>query len=272
MNKFFHFLAQNKKRNIALLIFYYLLVVLPHEQVGLLTVKIFGALPRDQYNLVIMLLCILAICILGFLLFRKIMEHPQKIKILLYIISTLVFASLCFNYLFVVNIEAIHFVQYAGFAILVFPLIKNYTYTLIYTTLAGAFDEAFQYFYLSNERTDYYDLNDVIINLVGAGFGLIIIKTCYNNSLTALNFKNFVQSKLALILSILILLILVLTISNVIPYAPSKVSLSGFYWYKKIPDSFFTEIPPNVLYHILMPLETFCLFIFFIIFYSRLDK
>jgi len=79
--------------------------------------------------------------------------------------------------LFVINIESVHYVQYAIGAILIFSLVEHYFVALFLAFLVGVFDEAYQYFYLAPEGTAYYDFNDIITNLLGAAFGLLILRT-----------------------------------------------------------------------------------------------
>lgn len=268
--KWINWLKDHPIINLLILLVYYLLVVLPHEQVGIFVANFFKQFSRDSYNLIITLISssLLIICSLYFL--RKILTHPDKKIVLFYLFCTIVFAVLCFKILFVVNIEFVHFVQYALFAILCFPLVLNYTNTLIWTVLAGAFDEAYQYFYLAPERTDYYDFNDVIINIVGAAFGLIIIKIL-NPVFKKFTWLAFLKSPLPYSLLLLAIAIFTAFQTNILALYPSDTA-TKFLLVKKIPENFWSKVYPEIIYHIVLPLEGLIIIMLLIFFYYGLEK
>lgn len=45
---------------------------------------------------------------------------------------------------------------------------------LFWTTLLGVLDELFQYLYLTVDYSDYFDFNDVLLNLLGAAAGVLV--------------------------------------------------------------------------------------------------
>ena len=81
------------------------------------------------------------------------------------------------NVIMVVNVEIIHIAQYCVMAILIYPLLRNFNLVMLSATLLGALDEAYQYWYLFPEKSDYFDFNDVIINFLGVLLGLIILRS-----------------------------------------------------------------------------------------------
>jgi len=268
--RWIYWLSQHRLINLALIFIYYLLVVLPHEQVGLIVSKIFGELELSIYNLIITIVSTTLLCVIILFFYKKIKKNPNQKIIWFYLISTVLFAILCFKILFVVNIEFVHFVQYAVFAMLCFPLTLNYTHTLIWATLAGALDEAYQYFYLSPHRTEYYDFNDVIINLIGAAFGLIIIKII-NPVYQSFSWKTYFQSHLFYCMVNLSLLIAIAFASNILGLYPTDTK-AQYLLVKKMPTQFWSTVYPEIVYHILLPLEGLLLMIGLFIFYSKLEN
>jgi len=265
-----NWLSQHRLINLVLIFIYFLLVVLPHEQVGLLVNKIFGDLETSTYNLIITIISTTLLCVIILFFYKKIKQHPNQKIIWFYLISTILFAILSFKILFVVNIEFVHFVQYAVFAVLCFPLTLNYTHTIIWTTLAGALDEAYQYFYLSPHRTEYYDFNDVIINLIGAAFGLIVVKII-NPAYQSFSWKTFFQSHLFYCLVNVSLLIAIAFASNKIGLYPNDTE-AQYLLVKKMPTQFWSTVHPEIVYHILLPFEGLLLMTGLFIFYSRLEN
>ncbi len=271
MQKWISFWEKRPILNVFVLIVYYLLVVLPHEQVGLFTVKLFGHLPRATYNLYVAVTSLIILCIALFILIPPIIKHPKKIIALFFTASTILFATLCFYILFVINIEVVHFFQYAGFMLLCFPLFQNYLHALIITCLAGVFDEAWQYFYLAPQRTDYYDMNDVIINTVGGGYGACVLYF-FNVNVYPYNWKDFIRSKTFICLCFFLAIVFILILTPFLDIYPSNPKTNTFLLVKKVPTGFWSEIPPKVLYHIVLPLEGFIITALLLAFYSLLDK
>jgi len=268
--KWINWLSQRPKLNLLFLLIYFLLVVLPHEQVGLLTNKIFGDLERPTYNLIITILSTTILLVTTLFFFKRIINHSQKKLIGFYLLSTCLFAVLCFKILFVINIEFVHFVQYAVFAMLCFPLTLSYTQTLIWSTLAGALDEAYQYFYLSPDRTNYYDFNDVIINLVGAAFGLIIIKII-NPVYKKFDWKTFLKTPLFYCIIILSVLIGAAFATNFLGLYPTDAKAT-YLLVKKMPTQFWSKEYPDIMYHILLPFEGLLIMFGLFVFYIGLEK
>jgi hypothetical protein len=106
---------------------------------------------------------------------RGIVKSKQRILLSVYWLCTLSLAIASYHTLFVMNVEAIHFVQYAVLAVLLFPLTRRCGETVFWATLIGAVDEAFQYLVLHGDRVVYYDFNDVLLNAIGAGFGVLMV-------------------------------------------------------------------------------------------------
>ncbi len=244
------FLLNNKRINIVILLAYYLAVVLPHEQVGLAISKLFRPLGRANYNLVILIGSLgLLIIVLGFL-YRKILAHTDSVMLFVYFGITIGLMSIVNTILFVVNIESVHYLQYAVFAILAFPLIGNYYATLFWSTVAGAIDEAYQYFYLSPDRTDYYDFNDVITNFLGVAFGLLILKTI--NIYGRNSGRKFLMKSIIYPLLVLIFFFTILLTSNYLSIYPSTDTHNLV---KIMPEGFWSTIPKSSEYHVVLPIE-----------------
>jgi len=136
LTRWIDWLSERKLLNLLILVVYFCIAVLPHEQVGLLTVAIFGELTRDSYNLIILSLVLLGMVIYFLPVLREAYRNNEMAWIGGFLLFNIIMAALCFNYLFVINIEAIHFLQYAVFAILCFPLTRNYFQTIGITAVA----------------------------------------------------------------------------------------------------------------------------------------
>ena len=177
VQQYINYFAKRPLLNAILVLIYYLLVVLPHENIGAWIAKTLDQpLGRDTYNLIIMGMGVTGFIVYLYLIWRGTKSKAHSTSTWLYLALTLGLIIYCINVLMVVNVEMIHFVQYAIFAFLIFPLTQNYQLTLFYATIFGAIDEAYQYLVLAPETSNYYDFNDVFIDMTGATLGLILIR------------------------------------------------------------------------------------------------
>ncbi len=254
--------------NLFLVLLYYVLVVLPHKKFGsFLNDVVFQGITRDQYNLYVAIIAFLVLGLYAWVFVKKSIQCPDKDKLWIYMLLNVFLAILIVNMLFVINIEVIHFPQYAGFALLIFPLIRSYTSTLIWTTIAGAIDEAYQNFYLAPQDTGYYDWNDVLTNLVGAVFGLLLIRSfkIEDRSHRPWYRSSGIIGLMAMfgIVGILWMMgILSIYPSETVPYQLVSKEISGFW----------STVAPNVTYHIVRPVEGIVLMFLLFLVYSRIGK
>ncbi len=272
MLAFYQWLRQHRLVNWVILIAYFLIVVLPHEQVGLFISKLFKGVPLESYNATILGLSISLALLLLIPFILRIKKLEKKQTLIFYTAATLLLITFCLHTIIIFNVELIHVFQYAVFAILAFPLFEHYTLTLIMTTLFGAYDEAYQYFWLSPERTDYYDMNDVIFNTLGGGVGLLWIKS-YEIQQMRLGWKKWITSLPVLLFMLTIITILGLILFGVMSYGPSDSVDPLWSLVREMPEGFWKSLRKGeIVYHITLPLEGLCYILLLWLFYSRLTS
>jgi len=106
---------------------------------------------------------------------KRLRKRPAGALIARYGVMTVALIVLIYNTMFAINTEAIHFPQYALLGMVLLPLTRRVTETITWVTLFGAFDEAWQYWVLSNQIDFvYFDFNDIILNLLGGAFGVLL--------------------------------------------------------------------------------------------------
>ena len=93
MLRLINWLRANKTWNIVILLIYYLLVVLPHEWVGLMTVKIFGGYTRDTYNSIILVTALIGLSLYLIPLFLNIRKGTRQAQQWFYFAATVALAS-----------------------------------------------------------------------------------------------------------------------------------------------------------------------------------
>ena len=266
-----HWLRQRRIFNITLIISYFLLVVLPHEIVGKFIADRFRSYTRDQYNFTILVLGIfLLIVYVVPLVVRLVNGNDRKLK-WFYLILTIGLIIAATNTIVVVNVEFIHLVQYGLMALLLFPLTLRYGETLFWTVLMGATDEAYQYFYLAPQRTEYYDFNDIVINLLGGALGLVSLRIFDVGQLWPrwqLPFNRRIVVAVALIGGV-VLSIFTLGWFRIYPDDGSGME-PLFLLVRKAPTAFWSVIPPEIVFHIIEPLEGIVMVVLLLLIYQGL--
>ena len=254
IEQYINYFAKRPFLNALLVLIYYLLVVLPHENFGIWIAQTLDQpLGRDTYNLVIM-----GMGLTGFMVYLYLIRKGTKSKTYskstwLYLALTLGLIIFCVNVLMVVNVEMIHLVQYAIFAFLIFPLFQNYQRTLFYATIFGAVDEAYQYLVLAPEKYNYYDFNDVFINMTGATLGLILIRAygIKDKEVT----KPFYKRPVFVGLISLLCLVILSYFQGWASLYVDPYTYTPFPLIKEMSPDFWTIVHPNVKFHIMRPWE-----------------
>jgi len=269
------FLIDRKLLNILVAVVYYIIVVTTHRQVGrFIAQNLDRPLGREAYNLIVLSIGIISL--LGLLLllqknFRKKLSSAEKKKTLGYLIFLIALIVIAINLIMVVNVEIIHIAQYCAMAVLLFPLLKNFNMVLFYTTILGGLDEAYQYWYLFPEKSNYYDFNDVIINFLGVCLGLIILKS---QGLSDVR-KSPEWYKSSIFWTILVIsgTYIVGTATGLISIMPVEEGDPALITLiRKYEPGFWRELPPNVKFHIVRPLEFIILIIILMCSFVKLGK
>lgn len=153
-----------------------------------------------------------AIAIPGLIVFclwliNAVRRHERKGVAGAYLAITVALSALFFNTLLCMNIETVHFPQYAILALLLFAMTGGYDQTVIWCVLAALLDEGYQYFVLYHDRRIYMDFNDVLLNTLGAGLGLVMLYAfgCTRRTVFASDHKSgsFWKSKAAIVTGVL---------------------------------------------------------------------
>lgn len=244
-------MQEQRAFNFLLLLIYFLSVVLPHKAFGnFLNTVIFQGITRATYNAYVAGGAFFLLLLYSGFFLQHARGQPYRKWLGLTLILHALLAIIAIHLLFVINIECIHFVQYAIFAGLLFPLVNNHWQVLIIGVVAGAIDEAYQYFYLAPQDTSYYDFNDVVTNLIGLSFGLLLLRSAgLGNRIR----YSFFCSPASYVLGGLLTVVLVCWFGNVLSIYPSETS--SYQLVRTFPVGFWSTVHPQVTYHVIQPLE-----------------
>ena len=166
----------------------------------------------------------------------------------------LIFIS--YRYLVTFNIEFVHFFAYLLIAFLLLPVCRSMGETVLWTTLLGALDELYQYLVL-NPDYGYYDFNDVLLNLIGAGTGTVIALLGGNGLMLAK--PSTERPSMAIYAAVAIPLLLLVGWKTgwiaLDPIVPTDGKPLFTFIRKAQAPGFWTEAYPGRVFHIVKPIE-----------------
>ena len=274
MNSLLRTLLQKKKRTLTILLGYFFFVVTTHELVGELVARVLYAnFDRSVYELIIMSISsiILALILVSFSKnLNKLAVFP-KVRAWTYVLLWLVIVGYSLHIIFVVNVELIHYPQYALAAILVFCLTGNYLSSLLFATLLGIIDEAYQYFILLADTSNYLDLNDMFINMIGAVGGLIYLRSL--GFIDQIDRPSIWKMPAFWLFILLFIAVLIGIVSGLVSFEYMEGESPALIQLTKIQlDHFWTELPNGTVYHVICASEFLILFIAVLLIFRNLGR
>ena len=266
------YLSRKRWLALVILLIYFISVVLPHNEVGRWINGFFDIYSRSTYNAIIAI--VFGIIGLSFLFFtyKQIPLVISRRIASIYGFITVSLLLLCFNVLMVINIEAVHFVQYALLAFLLFAITRNYQDVMVWAIFFGALDEAYQYLYLENNAF-YYDFNDIVLDAVGAGIGVFILRICDIRSDIKKN-RPWYAKPSAYLPIIISVFLAILSITGYFSVNANVSSPAFFTLFQRQSPSGFWYYPmgPYARFHILEPIPAIVIIAGIVYTYGLLEK
>lgn len=272
MIRIIQFLGRNKIIAVLLATVVYFCIVAFHEVITELAIRVRNAIGRDEYNeylaygFLLILLPVIAI------LFYKSFRGSQRfLKLAL---SAIVMAMIIFSFRFlmVYSIEAIHFVEYALVAIILLPVLRSYRETVFWITILGILDELFQYRFLT-PNFEYFDFNDITLNLLGAGAGVLLVFVLGSNAIILRRVKWY-RSPAFLTGAGILAFFCILLLTGKMSVDPVETS-GSVAWFslnrKSMPAEFWTTAYPGRVFHILKTFEGIAMLTILLTVFSMLD-
>ena len=274
-----HWFSRNKVLTSLLIAGYSLLVIFGHGAVSAIADWVTNAVTRSVFNgtTTALLLGVLILLTIGLL--RNLSAIRQSPFGLLFALATPLLTIAAYNLLFVTNVECIHFLQYALLAIPLFALTRHYGGTVLWTTGIGAIDETWQYLWIYRKvATVYFDFNDIILNLLGAGIGVTAIyllgairgadaPVAGEPSLRMHRFVLLLPTVVGVVLALALLAGLV----RIYPAAAADGTTLALS-HAPAPAEFWKRFPWGKTYHVLHPFEGLFLVQSLLLFYGLLDR
>ena len=277
MSKLLLWLSERKLFTRLLCGVYLVLVSLLHKQVSNVFDWMRAVLSFKLYDEALLDASLLIALVFVLFLGLKIKKSRKRRSIIMCWFFTALLVIASHKLLIVFNVEMIHYPQYAILALLVFSLVMNYRKTVFWTTFISVLDETYQYFVIYRDDNDtYFDFNDIILNLVGAGIGVALIYT-----LTEMGprpegaqkaGRKFV-SPIFLTTSLILIPGVFLYISGLLQFYPGPNSASALIVLsrKAAATGFWTVPTVGKPFHVLAPIEGILSIAALILCYSYMD-
>ena len=124
---------------------------------------------------------------------RRVLHQPAT---LLCLAALMMMTAAAQHWLLVVNIELIHLPQFALLAALLSRAGLSPLPTFTVTTVAGIFDETYQHLVTyANTPGTYFDINDIVLNALGAVWGVLLLSSPPTDGSRASVMRTVVWSK-----------------------------------------------------------------------------
>lgn len=267
-----NYFAQHKTIAFLLFVTYFLGLVYFHDAATVLADWLKYKLTLKYYNISLLLFGLVVSISAAFYLWRKIRKGLGYRIIFLWFLITVLAMFLAIFTLMVTNMEAIHFLQYSILAVLIFPLVQRYEDAFISATILGMVDEVYQYLVL-NPTFKYFDFNDIVLNMLGAGAGLLVMAvTVFPESRKP---RKWYRSSSYFFIGIIILLGVIISGNHPISFFPITTNHDYWHWFslyrQNLADHFWTPLYASRHYHIFRPWEGIIVMSVLTVFYARID-
>ncbi len=269
-----NWLEQRRLFNLVLAFGYFIFIFYMHVPCAKLSVLVEHFFTLPIYNKVVEAISILLLILfLTGILMQLNKYRANRLHKITYLIITLSLIILHFCIMFEMNIEIIHIFQYSILAFLLFPLTRRFGAAVCFAIPFMLIDEWNQYINLYPDYVQYFEFNDVILDINGCGLAMITlyifgVKGCEN--LKPLwqrpEFISIIAFGIAVIIAVKTCLLALyqadkcsntFLVLNIIPEAPT-------FW-RKFPGR-------DAIYHIMQPVEAIVAIIALAFFYFGLDS
>jgi hypothetical protein len=161
-------LAAHRMVNGALVLAYAAFILFAHDHFVQLSIRVMHALTLPVYNSLVAMLvgvCGGAFFVVLLLFLKK--ETNDRGRKLGYLVAILILLVLHHLFLFEMNIEVIHAMQFAVLALLLFPLTQRFGAAIIMSIPFMILDEWHQFQVLYPTYVQYFEFNDMLMDILG---------------------------------------------------------------------------------------------------------
>ncbi|MBI1287576.1 MAG: hypothetical protein GC178_08340 [Flavobacteriales bacterium] len=217
IGRIIHWLSEHRSVNLALVVGYAVFIVFAHEWFVNLSVEVMNSLSLPVYNKVVASIAVVALLFVVYLMYRGFRQRTAIDKVGLgFLALTLVGLVIHFFVLTEMNIEFIHAIEFGLLAMLIYPLVGRFGGAIAFSLPVMLFDEWHQYQVLF-DYVEYFELNDVVLDLLGAGLFVSLLKM-FNQGVNSASTAFFQRAEVYLLLVLIIGVVAAMMFGWVVPY------------------------------------------------------
>jgi len=267
-------LALKPAINVFLVFAYFIFIFLMHVPCAKLSVFVEHHLSLPVYNKVVIGVCIVLLALYLLLVFDQLKKRADnRIHKIIYLVFALSFIIIHFKIMFEMNIEIIHIFQYSILAFLLFPLTRRFGAAVCFAIPFMLVDEWNQYINLYPGYVEYFEFNDVILDINGCGLAMVTLYLCGVAGVTTLK-PLWKRPEFILIVGLTFSVFIAIKTCFIALYTADKCSNTWlvlniikeqqFFW-RKFPGR-------DAVYHIMQPVEAIVAIIALALFYFGMDS
>lgn len=207
------------------------------------------------YNKVVLVVSICG----GFAVFASLLYMLYKTKEdrnrkLFFLVLTSLLITLHYKFLFEMNIEVVHVVEFTVLSVLLFPLLGSFGAAVTFTLPFIVVNEWYQYTVLYLGYIQYFEFNDIVIDLLGCGMAMLFLWIA--GAKPKLTFVFGIMPELIFLIAVN-LLFLVLVATCIFAFYPEGKCGTTFLVLNQLPNPhlFWQTHVYGAVYHVMKPLE-----------------
>lgn len=269
-----NWLAEYRGINLLLVFGYFTFIFLMHIPCAKLSVFVEHHLSLPVYNkVVIAISSLLLMLYLWYIITQLKKRTDNRWHKVIYLLFALGLIILHFNIMFEMNIEIIHIFQYSILAFLLFPLTRRFGAAVCFAIPFMLIDEWNQYINLYPGYVQYFEFNDVILDINGCGLAMVTLYIAgvkgADNIKPIWKRPEFILLATGLIVTAVLVYTCFISLYAADRCANTKLVLNIV---PEVP-AFWRKFPGrDVMYHIMQPLEAIISIAVLSIFYFGLDE
>lgn len=176
LNAAINCLHQRKWLTFLLIALYTFGIFALHNPLVNLSITVMNFFGLEMYNLIVSGVVLVVSIVVGGLVIFQLIQSKKSLGLKIgWILILGILLVIHYLFLLEMNIEIIHSFAYGGLVFLLFAYFKRFGAALFFGIIIMLVDEYYQYIYLYPDYVEYWELNDVILDILGAIFMLMLI-------------------------------------------------------------------------------------------------
>jgi len=270
-------LQKNRWLNIIVAIAFSCFIIFMHDSFVNVSVKLMNAYSLAAYDkAVAIIVFVIGVAVVSISGYKIYVEKSFRRAKIFFLVASFTLLTIHFFVLTEMSIEMIHALMYFGLSFLLFPLFGRYSAAIIFALLVMIIDEWYQYKILYPSYVTYYELNDILLDVLGSGLlvTLLFVFGVKNNSSNTAYFK---KSEFVLLGTILFMIFLGLATCFFSLY-PENSCGNTIFVFNNLPNPhLFWQVHPfnKAVYHVMNPIQGIAIITFTTLFFcsvSRIQK